>query len=494
MPAVGQAGLHVLERETLRDKIRGAWAGQMIGVAYGARTEFRFRGQIIDGVIQPEPLSNALNQDDLYVEMTFAKVMDTVGLDARATDYAAAFSRSAYDLWHANASARRNLARGLKPPWSGHPQYNLHANDIDFQIEADLIGIICPGLPREANRLADRIGHIMNYGDGVYGGMFVAGMYAAAFLDKTPREIVEAGLSCLPARSDYAAVIRHLLELYAQQPADWRWAWQQLTAKWDRDDPCPSGALDPYNIDAKLNGAYVALGLLYGNGELERTMDIATRCGQDSDCNPSSAAGVLGARLGWSKLPARYRQELESIADRKFAFTDYSFNDIVKSSEARALELIRRTGGRVTAERVFIRVQKPRPARFEKADFGVPDRRIGVSEAAWSFRGEWRDESGSRTTDAAGAEATVEFEGTGVAILGRLSTNGGRAEVFVDGARQAWLADAYVPERTHDIVLWHRTDLKPGRHTLRLVTRADADPRSSGRRVTVRAALVYRRP
>ncbi|MFA6444682.1 MAG: hypothetical protein WCV99_20300 [Sterolibacterium sp.] len=29
-----------LSREELRDKIRGAWAGQMIGVAYGAPIEF----------------------------------------------------------------------------------------------------------------------------------------------------------------------------------------------------------------------------------------------------------------------------------------------------------------------------------------------------------------------------------------------------------------------------------------------------------------------
>jgi hypothetical protein len=54
--------------------------------------------------------------------------------------------------------------------------------------------------------------------------------------------------------------------------------------------------------------------------------------------------------------------------------------------------------------------------------------------------------------------------------------------------------DVFAPARTHDIVVWHRTDLKPGRHTVRLVTRADADPRSSGRRVTVREALVYRQP
>jgi N-sulfoglucosamine sulfohydrolase len=48
---------------------------------------------------------------------------------------------------------------------------------------------------------------------------------------------------CLPAKSDYAAVLRDLLDAQRQHPDDWRQAWQQITAKWDRNDPCPKGAL-----------------------------------------------------------------------------------------------------------------------------------------------------------------------------------------------------------------------------------------------------------
>jgi hypothetical protein len=46
---------------------------------------------------------------------------------------------------------------------------------------------MCPGLPRESNRYCDRVGRVMNYGDGLYGGMFVCGMYAAAFFESNPR-------------------------------------------------------------------------------------------------------------------------------------------------------------------------------------------------------------------------------------------------------------------------------------------------------------------
>ena len=85
-----------LSREALRDKIKGAWAGQMIGVSYGAETEFRAKGVMYETEIKPLALSNAIKQDDLYVEMTFARVLDTVGLDATSADFGAAFKDSRY--------------------------------------------------------------------------------------------------------------------------------------------------------------------------------------------------------------------------------------------------------------------------------------------------------------------------------------------------------------------------------------------------------------
>src|SRR5437879_1274667 len=107
-----------LSRAILEDKIRGGWAGQMIGVSYGAPTEFRSNGKIIEGNLNkyldwsPDRLKNAIDQDDLYVEMTFAEVMDKVGLDATSEQYGEMFKNSMYELWHANAGARSNLIHG----------------------------------------------------------------------------------------------------------------------------------------------------------------------------------------------------------------------------------------------------------------------------------------------------------------------------------------------------------------------------------------------
>src|ERR671912_28780 len=121
--ASGESEPRRLSRAAFQDKVRGGWAGQMIGVSYGAPTEFRFNGRIIEGDLPawaPNRIENAIDQDDLYVEMTFAVVMDRVGLEATSEQYGEAFRTSKYRLWHANAGARRLVGRGIKAPWSGH--------------------------------------------------------------------------------------------------------------------------------------------------------------------------------------------------------------------------------------------------------------------------------------------------------------------------------------------------------------------------------------
>lgn len=493
---VHAGGDRQLSREVLRDKIRGAWAAQMIGVAYGAPTEFKSQGKIIEGEIKGFPLANAIDQDDLYVEMTFAHVMDTIGLDASMADYGEAFKHSKYKLWHANAAARRNLNRGIPAPLSGEPKYNLHSDDIDFQIEADFIGIMCPGLPRASNRFCERVGRLMNYGDGLYGGMFIAGMYTAAYFDDDPRSVIEAGLACIPADSPYAQVIRDVLAWSADEP-DWRTVWQKVEEKWDRNDICPDGVERSFNIDAKLNGAYVAIGLLYGNRDWQQTMEVATRCGQDSDCNPASALGVLGAMLGYEGLPAKDKRAIAELADTKFSHTNYSFNEIVASSEKRALEVTRRAGGKVTDKEAIIPVQAPEPPPLELATVGVPVKVWPAASKAWTWKGDWTQSVdhhrlSSKQTESPGSEARLTFDGTGLALSGNLSVDGGRADVYIDGVKNDLVADAYIVPNTNDVDLWRIHGLPSGQHTMRLVVRKDIDPRSSGRKFMITRAIVYR--
>ena len=71
-----------------------------------------------------------------------------------------------------------------------------------------------------------------------------------------------------------------------------------------------------------------------------KTLEISTRCGQDSDCNPSNALAVLGVIKGFSGLPAEMQEGVKAIGDSTFIHTTYSFNSAVKSTYKYAIDLI----------------------------------------------------------------------------------------------------------------------------------------------------------
>ncbi|HOZ47227.1 MAG TPA: ADP-ribosylglycohydrolase family protein [Candidatus Hydrogenedentes bacterium] len=352
-----------MDKARFLDKCRGAWAGQMIGVCYGAPYEFRSNGAPITEELaawQPEAVKGAIGQDDCYVEMTFLEAIEDYGLDVTYEQAGEAFGQSEYPLWHANRAGRENIRAGIMPPLSGHPLYNRHADDIDFQIEADLFGILCPGLPQESNRLCEVFGHLMNYGDGVYGGMFVSGMYAAAYFeDNDVRAVLEAGLACIPAASTYHQCIRDTIAWHDEHPDEWLAAWQAIEDKWQDDVDCAPG--NPFNIDAKLNGAYIAMGLLYGEGDMLKTAEIATRCGQDADCNPSNAAGVIGCMKGYAALGEALTGGIAAIEDKEFIYTDYSFKKLIEACERTTAKIVARTGGAVDESGYAIARQEPLP-------------------------------------------------------------------------------------------------------------------------------------
>ena len=291
-----------MSKAGLLDKIKGGWAGQTIGVVYGGPTEFRYRSAMIQDYVPITYSDGCIKNyfdhapglfDDIYMDLTFVEVFDRLGMDAPIDSFAHAFAYADYPLWHANQAARYNIVNGIMPPESGHWLHNPHADDIDYQIEADFAGLMTPGMPNAASEISDKIGHIMNYGDGWYGGVYVGAMYSLAFLSEDVNFVVEEALKTIPAESRFYKCISDVIRWHKQYPDDWKQTWAECEKKWNQDIGCPEGTLQPYNIDAVINSAYVVMGLLYGEGNFYKTIDISTRCGQDSDCNPATAGGIL---------------------------------------------------------------------------------------------------------------------------------------------------------------------------------------------------------
>src|SRR6478752_3880298 len=276
-----------LSKQQLKDKIKGGWAGQTIGVTFGGPYEFRFQGTFIgdyqslkwyDGYLKNTMINNPGLYDDLYMDLTFVDVFEKYGLDAPVDSFAFAFANAGYKLWHANQAARYNLLNGIKSPASGNWKNNPHADCIDYQIEADFAGLMCPGMPNAASAISDKIGHIMNYGDGWYGGVYLGALYTLAFTSNDIPAIVAEALKTIPAKSEFYQCINDVIASHKKYPDDWKQTWLMVQKKWADDIGCPDGVFRPFNIDAKVNAAYVVIGLLYGKGDFTRTLEISTRC------------------------------------------------------------------------------------------------------------------------------------------------------------------------------------------------------------------------
>jgi len=91
-------------------------------------------------------------------------------------------------------------------------------------------------------------------------------------------------------------MVRDTIAAHDKHPDNWQAAWQEVLVKWGKN----------LGLDVRTNGAYVYLGLLYGDGEIWKTMNISMRSGLDSDCNPSNSAGIVGTAMGMSKIPEKW--------------------------------------------------------------------------------------------------------------------------------------------------------------------------------------------
>jgi hypothetical protein len=499
-------GFRTIKPEILKDKIAGGWAGKMIGVTYGAPTEFRAQGKIFSDSIKwkPSDIRGSMWQDDVYVQLTFLMSMDKYGIDAPAKKFQEMFAKAGYPLWHANMQARKNYYDSIFVPASGSPEFNMHADDIDFQIEADYIGFMCPGMPVTASGIAEKIGHIMNYGDGVYGGIFVGALYSEAFFESDILKVIKKALQSIPSESDYSKIINDVIKLHRQYPSDWQASWRELEAKWGDVDICGAGI--PFNIDAKLNGAFIVMGLLYGEGDPLKTLEITTRCGQDSDCNPSNAMAVLGVLKGFSGLPADMQNGVKAMGDSIFINTTYSFNSAVQSTEKYARDLILKNGGKINDKNILIKPQMPIvPVNEISFPNVVFDKTISVfDKAGWLFKGNWKpfeivsdnDKKvikQSMYAEKAGDELDIDFSGTGISIEGNWYKDGGKADIYVDGTINRSIDTYYnFANQQHTVSIWHVLDLKPGDHKIRIIAKGEKRPESAGTRVYITSATIFK--
>lgn len=485
MSAISCVKTETIPLEVLKDKIKGGWAGQTIGCTFGGPTEFRYKGCMIPDSIEiawpDHQVKNYFDHgpglyDDIYMDLTFVDVFQRLGLEAPTDSFAYAFANAGYTLWHANQQARYNILHGIMPPQSGYWKNNVHADDIDFQIESDYAGLMSPAMPEAAAHFADGIGHIMNYGDGWYGGVYVATMYSLAFISDDINFIVTEALKAIPSQSRYYRCISDVIRWHAEVPDNWKYCWQKCQENYGKSIGCTEGAtLRGFNIDAVINSAYIVIGLLYGEGDFGKTMELSTRCGQDSDCNPASAGGILGTVLGYRNIPDRWKSQLAECEDRNFAYTSISLNRAYEYSFEQAKKVIEKYNGTVRDGKALIKYHKPKPVRLEQC-----------------FEGFSANEVVSIAKNMDELEGPIEFDGSAFLLCGWIYGSGAdpdhvaKLKITVDQKEYiVELPANYRYRRDHILAVY---DLEDGHHRISI----EYLNMEQGRNIRISDLVLYR--
>jgi hypothetical protein len=363
-----------MSRAVLEDKIKGGWLGKTMGVCIGGPTEWGATNAMYTDSINFAPsMAGGYSQDDLYVQIPFIQAMDSKlnqpnGIFAATMqDYGDAFRITGFAIWAANEQSRGLLQSGYLPPftgmWAGSGHRNNSEGDaIDFQIESDWVGLMCPAMPQTAIALLDRAGHVIGYGDGLYGGYYLGACDALAFQYSDIHTIVKEAVKVLPVQSLYYRCIADIIRFHDANPdSNYAACWRHTNATWRPQ--IRSDMRKDRGLAAMINGAWVTIGLLYGNGDILKSIEYACRCGDDSDCNPSNAGAIVGALIGYNAQPVAWKNSLAYWGDhyppRYYEGSQFTWTNLLTSSYNRAYKAIAAGGGAVGTDSLSIEVQSP---------------------------------------------------------------------------------------------------------------------------------------
>ncbi|WVT77343.1 ADP-ribosylglycohydrolase family protein (plasmid) [Sinorhizobium chiapasense] len=306
----------MLSTTEIFERIYSGFIGKAIGVRLGAPVEptiwsyERIRDTYGEVTEYLRDFKNFAADDDTNGPVYFIRALRDYGLGATAEEVGKTWLNYAAEehgmYWwggfgnSTEHTAYQNLRAGIPAPQSGSIAQNgtTVAEQIGGQIFIDSWGWVHPADPKTAAEASARAASVAHDGEGLNGARFCAAAIAQAFVAKGIEEVIEAGLATIPADSLYAKVSRAVLRFHDGNRNDWRACRDMLTAEWGYDRYPGVCHIIP-------NAGVLVMALIYGQGDLPRTVEIATMAGWDTDCNAGNAGAIVGTlqqvQPGWDK-------------------------------------------------------------------------------------------------------------------------------------------------------------------------------------------------
>ena len=193
--------------------------------------------------------------------------------------------------------AYRNFLNGVEPPYSAIVR-NPYREWIGAQIRADFYGYVALGNPELAAELAWRDASISHVKNGIYGAMWVAAMLSVAIGETNVRHLIEIGLEQIPAKSRFFEAITEILKRH-ESGATYDEMLRYIHERWNENNI-------HHWCHTISNAQIVTIGLLYGEGDFEKSIARAVGVCLDTDCNGATVGSIVGMMLGAKALPEKW--------------------------------------------------------------------------------------------------------------------------------------------------------------------------------------------
>jgi hypothetical protein len=374
-----------------RDKVYGAWLGQVTGAAYG----FPFEGQARNAVQLDHTLQvwdDAIVDDDYYYEMVALYGFERFGINMSVQQLGSMWKEYRAGTWGSSEQARVALGKGVEAPDCGSPRYNRLFYTIGPQFSSDIYGMLTPGMVNLAGATARKFSHVNGYAEGSDGSVFVASCISEAFFETNGERIVRQAAQLIDPRSNYRQAIDFVLDGYARK-TPWKQIAAESEARWRPDYPMFNNAV--------ANGALVAIGIIFGEGDYVKSINVVTQTGDftDADCNAANVSSVVGAMRGSKCLPASLTDQFHNrihgdhMGPLKFGrMIDEKITDLADRIAALGEKILLANGARREGDVLLIpkqQVQTQPLEYFDINDYGAlwsPD---------WKLVGAGRGQSGA---------------------------------------------------------------------------------------------------
>ena len=291
-----------VSREELFDRIYGGWVGMLIGGIEGLPHEFKYNEQpretLPDFSFLPK---GARTDDDNDFELTHIYFMDKENIlklpYPRIVEIWKANMNSG--IWVANKRARDLMDQGIVPPATGDPINNERAAyNLSGQFCTESYGMISPGMPQAAANIGIHYAHISVCCEAIQATQFWTTLISLnSFYRGNIEKLMKEAVKAVDPTSAIAEVVRDAVRVYNENPKDWKISRQMIYNKWSVERK--------WNMNSTpLDGAFVILALLYGEGDFYKTLQYGMALGLDADCNAATAGAVIGVNMGYKKIAA----------------------------------------------------------------------------------------------------------------------------------------------------------------------------------------------